>query len=56
MNQYLLLRSRDNPSQTALGRVDTAQGVLLPTRKLREGVGHPSAQQGTALPARPPAQ
>ncbi len=38
MNQYLLLRSRDNPSQTALGRVDTAQGALLPTRKLREGV------------------
>lgn len=38
MNEYLLLRSRDNPSQTALGRVDTAQNILLPTRKLREGV------------------
>jgi PhoH-like ATPase len=38
MNEYLLLRSRDNPSQTALGRVDTATGQLMPTRKLREGV------------------
>ncbi len=39
-NEYLLLRNRDNPSQTALGRVDSTggQGMLLPTRKLREGV------------------
>ena len=38
MNEYLLLRSRDNPSQTALGRADTAQNIVLPTHKLREGV------------------
>jgi len=43
-NEYVLLRNRENPSQTALGRVDLGQnqgqgqGMLLPTRKLREGV------------------
>lgn len=47
-NEYLLLRNRDNPSQTALARVElppqssanatAGQGMLLPTRKLREGV------------------
>jgi PhoH-like ATPase len=37
-NEYLLLRNRDNQSQTAIGRVDLGQGLLLPTRKLREGV------------------
>ena len=36
-NQYVLLRARDG-SSTALGRVDKAQGALLPIRKLREGV------------------
>ena len=37
-NQYVLLRNRDNPSQTALGRLDLGAGMLCPTRKLREGV------------------
>ena len=37
-NEYVLLRNRENPSQTALGRIDLVQGLLLPTRKLREGV------------------
>jgi PhoH-like ATPase len=39
-NEYVLLRNRENPPQTALGRVDLTQppGMLLPTRKLREGV------------------
>ena len=37
-NQYFLLRSRDNPSQTALGRLDLTLGQMVPIRKLREGV------------------
>jgi PhoH-like ATPase len=37
-NEYVLLRSRENASQTALGRVDTVSQQLLPIRKLREGV------------------
>ncbi len=37
-NQYLLLRSQDNPNQTALGRVDRQQNAVVPVRKLREGV------------------
>jgi PhoH-like ATPase len=36
-NQYLLLRSRDGGTQTALGRVDVTAGQLMPIRKLREG-------------------
>src|SRR4029079_12060833 len=36
-NEYVLLRGRDG-SSTALGRVDKAQGAVLPIRKLREGV------------------
>jgi PhoH-like ATPase len=37
-NQYLLLRNRDNPQQTALCRVDRQQNAVIPVRKLREGV------------------
>jgi PhoH-like ATPase len=37
-NEYLLLRNRDNPGQTALGRFDRTTGKLVPIRKLREGV------------------
>lgn len=36
-NQYVLLRSREGGQQTALGRLDLVQGMLLPIRKLREG-------------------
>ena len=36
-NQYVLLRSREGGQQTALGRLDMQQGLLLPIRKLREG-------------------
>jgi PhoH-like ATPase len=37
-NQYVLLRDRDNPSHSALGRYDAANKRLVPLRKLREGV------------------
>ncbi|HTE53333.1 MAG TPA: PhoH family protein [Kofleriaceae bacterium] len=37
-NQYVLLRNRDNPGQTALGRFDKASGKVMPIRKLRDGV------------------
>ena len=37
-NQYVLLRDRDNPSHSALGRFDGAAKKLVPLRKLREGV------------------
>jgi PhoH-like ATPase len=37
-NQYLLLRDRENPSHTALGRYDGAQSRVHPLRKVREGV------------------
>jgi PhoH-like ATPase len=37
-NQYVLLRDRDNPSHSAIGRVDGATKKLVPLRKLRDGV------------------
>ena len=37
-NQYVLLRDRDNPSHSALGRFDGANKKLVQLRKLREGV------------------
>jgi PhoH-like ATPase len=37
-NQYLLLRNRENPQQTALGRYDATQSRVHPLRKVREGV------------------
>jgi len=37
-NQYLLLRDRDNPSHTALGRWDTTAKKVTQIKKLREGV------------------
>ena len=37
-NQYVLLRDRDNPSHSALGRFDGAAKKLVPLRKLRDGV------------------
>ena len=37
-NQYVLLRDRDNPSHSALGRYDGGGKKLVPLRKLREGV------------------
>jgi PhoH-like ATPase len=37
-NQYVLLRNRDNPGQTALGRFERASGKVVPIRKLRDGV------------------
>ncbi len=37
-NQYLLIKDRDNPSHTALGRYDGATKKVQPVRKLREGV------------------
>ena len=37
-NQYLLLRDRENPSHTALGRFDGPTRRVSPIKKLREGV------------------
>jgi PhoH-like ATPase len=37
-NQYILLRDRENPSHSALGRFDGATRKLIPLRKIREGV------------------
>jgi len=37
-NQYLLLRDRENPQHTALGRYDATQSRVTPLRKVREGV------------------
>jgi PhoH-like ATPase len=37
-NQYILLRNKENPVQTALGRWDAPQKKVLPIKKLREGV------------------
>ena len=37
-NQYVLLRDRDSPSHSALGRFDGAGQELVPLRKLRDGV------------------
>ncbi|MBW8879803.1 MAG: PhoH family protein, partial [Acidobacteria bacterium] len=37
-NQYVLLRDRDNPSHSAIGRFDGAGKKLVPLRKLRDGV------------------
>jgi PhoH-like ATPase len=37
-NQYLLIKDRDNPSHTALGRYDGTAKKVQPVRKLREGV------------------
>jgi PhoH-like ATPase len=37
-NQYVLLRDRDNPSHSAIGRFDGVAKKLVPLRKLRDGV------------------
>ncbi len=37
-NQYLLLRDRENPSHTALGRFDEPKKSISQIKKLREGV------------------
>jgi len=37
-NQYVLLKDKDNPSHSALARVDGASKKLVPLRKLRDGV------------------
>jgi PhoH-like ATPase len=37
-NEYLLLRDRDNPTHTALGRFDGTLKRVVPIRKLRDGV------------------
>jgi PhoH-like ATPase len=37
-NQFVLLRDRDNPNHTALGRVDTSGRRMVPVRKLTSGV------------------
>ncbi|HEY7955588.1 MAG TPA: PhoH family protein [Polyangia bacterium] len=37
-NQYLLLRDRENPSHTALGRYDGPQKRITQIKKMREGV------------------
>jgi PhoH-like ATPase len=37
-NQYLLLRDRDNPSHTALGRYDGREKRVIAVRKLRDAV------------------
>ena len=37
-NQFLLLRDRDNPSHSALGRYDGPHERVSPIKKLREGV------------------
>ena len=37
-NEYILLRDRENPTHTALGRFEADKKRLAPIRKLREGV------------------
>ncbi len=37
-NQYILLRDRDNPSHSALGRFDGATKKVVPLRKIKEGI------------------
>jgi len=37
-NQYVLLRDRENPSHSAIGRFDGVAKKLVPLRKLRDGV------------------
>ena len=37
-DSIVVLRDRDNPSHSALGRFDVASKKLVPLRKLREGV------------------
>jgi PhoH-like ATPase len=37
-NQYVLLRDRDNPSHSALGRFDAVGKQLVALRKLRDGI------------------
>jgi PhoH-like ATPase len=37
-NQYVLLRDRDNPSHSALGRFDGNTKKLVPLRKIKEGI------------------
>src|SRR3954470_10077603 len=37
-NQYVLLRDRDNPSHSALGRFDGNTKKLVPLRKVKEGI------------------
>jgi PhoH-like ATPase len=37
-NQYLLIKDRNNPSHSALGRYDATAKKVQPVRKLREGV------------------
>jgi PhoH-like ATPase len=37
-NQYVLLRDRDNPSHSALGRFDAITKKLVPLKKLRDSV------------------
>ena len=37
-NQYVLLRDRDSPSHSALGRFDGSTQELVPLRKMRDGV------------------
>ena len=37
-NQYVLLRDRENPSHSAIGRFDGVGKKLVPLRKLRDGV------------------
>jgi PhoH-like ATPase len=37
-NQYVLLRDKDNPSHSALGRFDGTTKKLVPLRKVRDGI------------------
>jgi PhoH-like ATPase len=37
-NQYILLRDRDNPSHSALGRFDGTTKKVVPLRKIKEGI------------------
>jgi PhoH-like ATPase len=37
-NQYVVLRDRDNPSHSALGRFDGNTKKLVPLRKIKEGI------------------
>lgn len=37
-NQYILLKDRDNPSHSALGRFDGTTRKLVPLRKVKEGI------------------
>ena len=57
-NQFVLLKDEPNPSHTAMGRFNAAQGQAGPAAARRQGrrLGHPAAEHGAELRAGPAAE